>query len=156
MISIEARGKYLLWRSIGKQVPRNLLNDKLVVRQVTIERFDHPVSPRPLRAFGVVLVPVCIGVPRRIEPASRHLFSVMGTGKQAIQLPLQTIGGRIIKKPKHILGRRRDAYQIKPDSSQNNFWRSRHRGAPSLRSAMTNKTVNGIPVPFPAWVDRRQ
>ena len=47
-------------------IPGELLGDELVVREVLVERPDHPVAPRPLFARQVLLVAVAVGVTDQI------------------------------------------------------------------------------------------
>ena len=68
--------EFLFERRIWKQIAGKLPDCKLVIRHVRIERVDHPVSPRPHRAFIVTLIAIGIGVPSGIEPCPCHAFAI--------------------------------------------------------------------------------
>ncbi len=85
MKAVERRRKDFVLPGIGQQIPGQLLRNELVVRHVSVERVDHPVSPRPNKTITVHLVPVRVAVPRRVQPVGRHPFTELFTCQQTVQ-----------------------------------------------------------------------
>ena len=59
----------------ARQVSRELLGQKPIVREVPIERIHHPIPIRPGRTKLIALIPITVRVPRPIEPGNRHPFA---------------------------------------------------------------------------------
>src|SRR6185503_13103193 len=51
-VAIEARRDFLLQRWVWQQVPRKLIDHKLIERQIAIQRIDDPFAVFPNRARG--------------------------------------------------------------------------------------------------------
>ena len=90
--------------AVGNQVARHLLENKAVEWHVVVQGPDYPVPPNPHIADPVVLVPVGIGITGRIQPIGRHLFPVLGRGKQTIHHLFISIGRLIRHKGIDLLG----------------------------------------------------
>ena len=84
VVALEAGRELLLGRGIRQEIARELLEGELVVRNITVERFDDPVAPRPVGARGVGLESIGVRITRSIEPPHSHAFAVVRRGEQAI------------------------------------------------------------------------
>ena len=62
----------LVGRRVGQQVARRLPQDELIVRQILVERANHPVAPRPDMHLAIGLIPERVGVSSHVEPLVRH------------------------------------------------------------------------------------
>lgn len=76
-VPVEPGRDTLFLRRAGQEVAGELLEGEAVEGKVAVERRDHPVAPRPEFAVPVDLVPVAVGVARRIEPILGHPFAEM-------------------------------------------------------------------------------
>ena len=74
--AIESGRDALLPRRIGQEIAGELPEEKLVVRQVLVERPDDPVAVRRHVAIDVGLIAVRVGVAREVEPVHRHALAV--------------------------------------------------------------------------------
>ena len=77
-VAEESRGDFLLLSGVRQLVTGNLLDYKLVVGHVAIDRVNHPLAVPPSPgALEILFVAIAIGVMRQIEPIARPLFSVV-------------------------------------------------------------------------------
>ena len=106
VVAVEPRGHFLIAGRVWKQVPRQLLDRELVVREIAVERADDPVAPGPHAAQAVDVVAVRVGVARRIEPGHGHALAVARRLEQGVDALLVGIRRAIGKKCVD-LGRRR-------------------------------------------------
>ena len=67
----------LILRGIRQLIARELLDDELIVRQITIERIDHPVSIEPDVAHRIFLVAIRVRVACGIQPVATPALAVM-------------------------------------------------------------------------------
>ena len=111
-VAMKARGDALGERRILQQIAGQLLDREPVKRQVTIERFDHPVAIPPDRAAGILLVAVRVGVPRQIQPQSGPSLAVVRAVEQPIHDPF--VGMRVVigQVRVHLFNRRRQTRQV--------------------------------------------
>ena len=106
-------------RRIGTNlIAHQLLLDELIVRFVSIDRFDHPVSIRP--SVGASLVrfkPVALGKPYDVEPVPPPPLAVMRRRQQPVDefaiRPIDPAGSPAgLVKRRDFLGRRREADEV--------------------------------------------
>ena len=107
----EARGDDLLLRRIRQQVAGDLLDHKLVVGHVAIDRGNHPVAPDPHLATKILFVAVGVGIAGEVEPVPRPLLAVAVAREQGIDRLLIALG----LEGGELLGRRRQADEIEID-----------------------------------------
>ena len=69
-VTQKAGSDALRLRRVWKQVAGNLLNNKLVVGHVAIDRIDDPIPPKILFARQIFFVAVAIGISGDVEPMS--------------------------------------------------------------------------------------
>ena len=84
VVAVKAGGQHLLFSRVGQEIPRQLLNGKLVIRHVRIQGAHHPVAPRPHGAFAVALITVAVGISRGLQPIPRHPLAVTRTGQKPV------------------------------------------------------------------------
>ena len=84
LIAQKARGDLLFQAGIRKQIPCELLGEKLVVWHVLAIGVDHPITPRPHLTILVVVVTVGVCIARQIEPLGSHPFGVSIALEQTI------------------------------------------------------------------------
>ncbi len=120
-VAQEAGGDDLVLAGAGQQVAGDLLDDEAVVRQVAVERADHPVAPGPLLARQVLFIAVAVRVTRGVEPDARPLFAVTRAGKLFVDglrdRRLQAGLRDAALEPGDFLRRRRQAAEIKPEAA---------------------------------------
>ena len=73
--AVEGGGKFLLAGGIGQKVARELMDDELIKRQVSVERADHPVAIGPGFDIDIRLISERIGVARHIKPCGRPVLA---------------------------------------------------------------------------------
>ena len=94
-------------------VAGHLLPQERVVWLVGIEGVDHPVAVAPrMGAELIALVAMAVGVVGDIEPVPRPPFPVGRRRQEAIDEPLESIGGSISLEGGHLVRRRREADEI--------------------------------------------
>ena len=125
MVTIEPGRKHLALGGVRQQVASKLLHGELIVRHVVVERLNHPVAPRPLAVFEIVVVAVTVPVPRAVEPPDGHPFAKTRRLQQPVDHPPVGTGGIIIQKSIHLERRGRQPGQINRHPSHQRFTRSR-------------------------------
>ena len=90
VIAIKATRKFLVFGGVGEQVPRELLYREFVKGLVLFVGPDDPVPPRPHIPLIIDVVPVGVGIARRVEPGPRH---VLGMFIRCQELFYETIVG---------------------------------------------------------------
>src|SRR5438132_2111925 len=79
--------KTILWMApgLGKQVTGNVLDDELVVGDVSVERPDHVVTiDVGFRQVEVVFMSGCFRVAHQVEPMPAPAFPIMRGRQQAV------------------------------------------------------------------------
>ena len=94
--SEQPRGDDRLFGFVGKLVPRQLLDNKPVVRFVAIDGLDDiiPILPRS-GLWRIPLVTVGVGIADQVQPVAAPPLAKMGRGKEAVHLALVSIGRRV-------------------------------------------------------------
>ena len=123
---MEAGRELLLVRRVRKQVAGELLDREPIERHVGVERVDHPISPRPVVARRVLLEPVGVGIPGRIEPPHRHSLAVTRRRQGLIHQRL-VCGGVAHQRGDLFRGRRKPG-QVEGDTTREGVWRRRGGG----------------------------
>ena len=95
MIAIEAGRDLLIHRRIRQQIPRQLIDRKLIERLIPIERRDDPIAPSPHETLEIRLIPIAIRISRAIQPLHRHPFPIARRRQQSIDYFLIRIRGTI-------------------------------------------------------------
>ena len=68
-------------RSIGEHVASQLLDDKLIERQIIVGGADDPIAVLPHYAGSIVAVTIAIGITGGVQPMASPAFSVSGRGQ---------------------------------------------------------------------------
>ena len=76
-VAVKARRHDLVVGGIRQHVPGDLLDDKLVERQVAVQGANQPFAVHPNLALAVGVVAVGVGVARQVEPVTAPAFSVV-------------------------------------------------------------------------------
>ena len=85
-IAQKTRRHALLLRRVRQQIPGHLLDDELVVAHVLVQRVNHPVAPEPNIPRLVFLIPIRIGIPRRVQPVPRPALAIVRRRQQPVHL----------------------------------------------------------------------
>ena len=104
-IAEKASGDDLILRRFRQQIAGQLFDDELIVRQVAVEGFDHPVAVKPDLAGLVLLVAVGIGVTSGIEPQPSPALSVVRRLQQPVDLFLVGISTLVLQKSVYLFNR---------------------------------------------------
>src|SRR5438067_8225287 len=92
-------GRYdLVLARIWKLITGDLVDNKLIVRHVAVQRVDYPVAVKPNAARLVLFETVGIGIARGVQPLPRPTLAVMRRGQEAFNLLLVSIGATICHK----------------------------------------------------------
>ena len=75
VIAEKAGGEFLLEGGVWKKVAGDLPDGEVIVGEVLVKGFDHPVAPGPHRAFAVSLKTIGVGVACRFEPRPGHALT---------------------------------------------------------------------------------
>ena len=156
-VAMKPRGHPLRQRGVRQHVAGKLLHNKLVKRQITIERLDHPVAIRPYRPGGVVAVAVRVGVPGGVQPMASPTFAVMRRLQQTIDRALIGLRFGVSDERRKLVGRRWQPGQIKAHPAQQRGppclrrWRQTH-----LRLLRCHKMIDGILRPAPLRPGQRR
>ena len=86
-ISMKSRCDALIDGRVGKHVSRQLLDRKLIVRNISVDRVDDPVTVRPHRSLSIFFIAIRIGIASQIEPLSTPAFTVMWGCQQSVKQP---------------------------------------------------------------------
>ena len=100
---------------VGEEVAGHLLDDKLVVGQVLVERPDQVVSVAVgERDVVIELVPRRFGEPDQVHPVPRPALAVVRRSKQTVDHPGERLSrrGRVVLKRRNLLGSRREADEV--------------------------------------------
>ena len=84
MVPVESSGHDLVITGIWHKISRQLPGYKLVVGLVSVEGFDNPVPPRPLRILEIIIIAVAVPIPRTIQPPSCHALPITGRTQKTI------------------------------------------------------------------------
>ena len=127
------------------QISGNVLDQKLVVRQVVIESPDQIVPVFMGMLQGVIeFVPASLGITNQVHPMTGPLFSEMGTDQKFVHDLVEGIGIRVVQKGFDLIGTRRQTDQIEihtpyPSSPVG----GQRRQDPLLRESGLDKSVQG-------------
>ncbi len=133
MIAVEGCRQDLLLCRSGQEVSGQLPGDELIVRKVLVERSHDPISPGPHRAIDVRLISVGIRIAGYVEPIHGHAFTILRQRQQSVHQSLVGIFACVRQKRVDLLERGWQARQIKPQSPQQPFLRSRWTRLKSFR-----------------------
>ena len=148
MIAIETRCDVLGSTRVGNEIASQLVNRELIKRLITIERFNHPVSPGPLISTAIGLIPVTVSVASEIEPLQRHSLAVSLRLQQAINDFFVCVGRLIGQKRLDFRRGRREPCQIERHSPNQRLSRCfRRRFQPFLDQTRQNELVDGVTNP---------
>ena len=111
-------GDLLRKRCARQQIAGQLLNRKLVERHAGVECLNHPVAIRPTVPQLIRLKPVGVGVPRKVQPASRPFFTVLRTYQQPIHQTLELARSRVGEERLALPRLRGSPNQVKVDPAQ--------------------------------------
>ena len=108
-----------------EQIGGELRGDELVVRQVVVERADHPVAIEMRVRVGIEAAPhrieaavVVFAVARDVEPHAAPGFAVARRREQAIDHLLERVGRLVREKRVDFFGRRRQAGEIERGAAE--------------------------------------
>src|SRR5690606_35998452 len=76
-IPVKRGGNYLLIGRIGKHIARKLFDGELIKRLVFIKTSDHIIAVSPYDPRRICLVPLGVGVPRKVKPPCGPFFAKM-------------------------------------------------------------------------------
>ena len=80
-VAMKAGCNALCRRSIGEHVASQLLDDKLIERQIIVGGADDPIAVLPHYAGSIVAVTIAIGITGGVQPMASPAFSVSGRGQ---------------------------------------------------------------------------
>ena len=156
-VAEKTRRHDLRLRGIRELIARELLYEKLVVRQVAVEGVDHPVAVKPDVARLVLFVAVAVRVARGVEPVAAPLFAVVRGGKQTLRLLRQRLGGGVGEKGIRLRNARRQAREIQRQPAQQRglgrLWRRREI---FLFQPREDERINRIPHPRRVFHQRQR
>ena len=108
-----ARRRETRRRACAKLVTGKLLANKVVVGRVGVQRADHVVAIRPgVVARRVYLISVRFAEPHHVEPVPGPTLAIARRSQQAIRESFESVGRRVGRKNRHVLGRRRQTDQV--------------------------------------------
>ena len=84
-ISMKPRRDTLIDGRAGKHVTSQLLDRKLIVRHIGVDRVDDPVAVRPDRSLSIFFIAIRIRIASQIEPFATPAFSVMRRSQQSVE-----------------------------------------------------------------------
>ena len=111
-IAQEAGGNDVVLRGVWQQIAGELFGDELIVGQVVVEGFDHPIAIEPNVARLVFLEAIGIRVARGVEPVASPFLAVVRRCEQTLHLFCVSIGRFVDEKRVHFLRRRWQADEI--------------------------------------------
>ena len=97
-MSQEAGCDELILCRIRQEVASELLDQELVIRQIAIERVDHPISIEPHLPRLIFFKSIRVRVTGGIEPMSSPTFSVVRRREKPFDLLFKSIRRGICKK----------------------------------------------------------
>ena len=108
----------LILRWIRQQVARQLLDDELRIRQVAIERLDHPIAIGPHLPDLIFLIAVGIGIARGIQPVAAPTLAIMRRLQQPVHLLLVGALAFVLQEGVHFRNGGRQADQVQTYAPQ--------------------------------------
>ena len=117
-IAEETGGHALVLGGVGEEVAGNLLDEELVVREISIHGPHHPVAIGPDKAALVLLKAVGIRVARGIEPLASPFLPVMRRAEQLFHHALVGSRGPVGQEGIHLGGRGSQSGKVKVNPSQ--------------------------------------
>ena len=143
--AVVAAGGQLFFGRVRQQVAGELLTREDVERLVGVERVDDVVAVGEDALILVAVVADRVGEAGDIQPPDRHAFTEVGRGQQAIDLLLIGIGRFVGQEEGGLGGRRRQAGQVKRDTTQQAFFGGfRGRGDFLLSELGSDESVDRI------------
>ena len=103
---------------VGDEVAGDLVDNKLVIREIVIEGVDDPVAVEPDEAGGVLFVAVGVGKARGVEPDAGPTFAVMGRGEEALDLLFVSTGGLVGEIRIDFVGSGREAGEVEGETPE--------------------------------------
>ena len=82
--AVETGGNQLIRCRVGKQIPSDLFDHKLVVRLIPVQCPHHPIPVGPHLAIVVQVQSMGIAVAGRVQPEPRHVLAVTRGTQQPI------------------------------------------------------------------------
>ena len=111
------RGEGIL--ASGQQIPRDLLDEKLIEGLVFVEGAHHIVAVTPgMTKRHVFVHPVGICIPGEIQPVTAPTFAVMGRNQKRFYDPRKRLRRSVGDENLHFLRSRRQAGKIKRGAPQ--------------------------------------
>ena len=112
---------------VGLQhVSRQLLLHKLVIRQVVVERPNHPVAVVVRTGTKAVeLIPAALGEPGHVEPVPRPLLTVVLAGQQLVDHFLERLRRCVVDEGVDLLRRRWQPNEIEVCATDELLFRRR-------------------------------
>ena len=125
-------------------IARDLVNDELIVRQIVVERVDHPIAVEPDPALLVLLVTIRIGVARRIQPEPSPTLAIMRRVQQPVHLLFVCVAAAVVQKRIHLFDRRRQPDEVQAEPAQEcHAIGFRTRGRSFFLQARQNELIDG-------------
>ncbi len=133
-----------------QEVARNLSLYKLIVRQIVVERADHPIAVRPSIRIGPIAARkgiqtsiIIFAIARHIKPDTAPTFSIVRRSQQTIHHLCKCIGRIIFRESRLLFRRRRQPGEIQISTPQKIVFGGRmNRLEPFLFQAREHKAVN--------------
>ena len=136
---------------VGQLISGDLLDQELIVRQITVEGLDDPVPVGPDESRLVLLETVRVGVPGRIQPVPPPALTVMGRGEQTRHRAIPGIGSFVSEEPIHFGRGRRQPGQVQVETAQqSDAVGLRGWLEPLSFEASQDKPIDGCPRPIRA------
>ena len=118
---IETRGNLLIKRRVGKQISSQLLDHKLIKRQIAVEGPHHPVSIGPHLSVVIQVQPVGIAIASGIEPEPGHMLTVVGRLHEPVNHFFVSVWRGIGQKGINFLRSGWQAGQVQRDPADQSF-----------------------------------
>ena len=146
----ERRQRARARRRIAEQIAGELRAHELVVRQVVVERLDHPVAIQIRVRVRVVAAPlrieravVVLAVARDVEPEAAPRFAVVRRREQAVDDLRERVGRLVLLERLDLVGRRRQAGQIERRAAdQRALVGGAHRRQPVLLEPREHEAID--------------
>ena len=102
MIAVKTGGQHLLLSCIRQQITGDLFHGKIVIRLISIEGANHPVTPWPHSTFTVPLIPIAIGIPCGLEPIPSHTLTITRRSQKPIDHCFKCLGRLVFLESIHL------------------------------------------------------